>query len=79
MQLNLNVTNLLLKGSSQFLKDMEVVYTFYEFGNYDYIKHRDIFEEAMLNSTFAANYPGDAEIMNQLYADIWNNETETDF
>ena len=61
------------------MEDMEVVYTYYDFGSYDYIKYKDIFEAAMLNYTFAANYPGDAEIMNHLYADIWNDETETGY
>lgn len=37
-------------------------------------KKYDIYTLAKLNSTFVANYPGDSEIMNQLYADIWNDE-----
>ena len=39
---------------------------------------RDYYTYAMANSTFASVYPGDSTILNELYAEIWNNATATE-
>lgn len=57
---------------------MEEIYTDYGFNINLGKRYKDIYDVAMSNSSFAANYPGDAEILNYLYADIWNNETNNE-
>jgi len=77
-QLNFNVSDFVLKGSDQFVKKMEEIYTEYELGINLNIKFKDHYDTAILNSTFVSDWPGDSEIMNQLYASIWNNDDNND-
>ena len=43
---------------------MKNIFTSYSAGINLKRKYRDIYEEAMTNTTFRANYVGDAEILN---------------
>ena len=60
------------------MRDMEEIYTEYEFGQELMIKYRDIYENAMLNSSFVANLPDMGTILNELYSNIWENTALTD-
>lgn len=64
-----------MQGSNEFVEPMEVLYTTYSL-SIDFSRiYKDIYDEVIKNSDFTKNYPGNAEIINQLYQDIWNNST----
>lgn len=53
---------------------MNVIHTQYEFGIKLQKQYQDIYNTARRNSTFMANLPDMADILNILYADIWNDK-----
>ena len=77
-EIKLNVSDLLIKGSSEFMTNMEEIYTEYSFSINNERKYKDIYDFAMSNSDyFNKNFPGEIKILNDMYQNIWNNVTLT--
>lgn len=71
----LDNSDLLVKGSAQFITDMENIITSYDLSVDTRIKYKDIYDLALLNSTFKANLVDDSTLLNELYSAIWTNDS----